>query len=310
MALDSGASRHFLNSENAFDCIHTDQIDIINVADGRKLNSSGHGPALGFPDASFVPSFPENLLSITRLCEDHDAVITITKHEASVSVDNAVKLIGYPVDGLYRVRVNRDWLNNNYSCANLANAPLHNVEETIHRRLAHQGAHVIKSLLKSEHVTGAKDFLKGIDPKTVQKAFCNACAIGKSTRQSHPSIPANERRPTEKGSLISNDITGPFPRSFHGEKYMDIYIDHHTEFVWVYCCKTKSEKYENFIDLYENHLSLLGVRTILHCDPAGENQSNRLIEYCTGKVRLEFTCVDFPQQNGKVEDSTEQSKKP
>lgn len=140
MALDSGANKHFLNNPDAFDEIHP-ATEAINIADGRKIHSEGHGPALGFPDAIYVPSFSEQLLSIYRICKDHDAVVTCTKTEANISINNVVKLVGYPTNGLYRIQVNKNWQDNNYSCANLANAQIQNIEDVVHRRLAHQGTH-------------------------------------------------------------------------------------------------------------------------------------------------------------------------
>jgi len=104
MELDSGANKHFLKNPGAFDEIHP-STEAINIADGRTIQSEGHGPALGFPDAILVSSFFKQLLSIYRVCKDHDAVVTFTHTEATISINNVVKLVGYPTNGLYHIQM-------------------------------------------------------------------------------------------------------------------------------------------------------------------------------------------------------------
>jgi len=329
--LDCGATHHFIKNPDMFDYISTDQIETIRVADGRVVHSKGHGPAAGLPDATFTPQFPKSLFSANKLCRDLNAKIHIYKdHAELISEESDTLMLRFNLkDNLYTADVSTNWLSNdnhldshtdtdedviNASAhlttaivsANIANKLPTDLLTLLHNRFCHQSAKILSTsitnnVLPAQLIAKYGTTISALQ-KNLRKHYCHGCCIGKSTRVSHPSIKPDDKRPVTKGSIIYNDIKGPLPRTMFHDRYIDLYIDAATDMAWVFISKHKSDKYHNFIDLVNNFISPLSIRSILHSDPAGENISTDLRNYCsTNNITLEYTSTDSPQQNGKAE---------
>jgi hypothetical protein len=101
--------------------------------------------------------------------------------------------------------------------------------------------------------------------------------------------------------LIHFVIWGPIATaSIHGHRYFLTILDDHSRFLWVILLKTKAEVYahvKNFITMIQNHFHVTPkyVRT--------DNGPELLIHdfYDSHGIVHQRSCVETPQQNGRVE---------
>lgn len=132
--------------------------------------------------------------------------------------------------------------------------------------------------------------------------FCEACAMGKSHKQSFPK--ANH---TTKGILdyVHSDLWGSpnVTPSLSGCKYFLTFIDDYSRRVWIYFLKTKDEPFQKFEEwkiLVENQTQkkLKCLRT----DNGLEFCNNLFDKACRdSRVKRHKTCQYTPQQNGVSE---------
>ena len=130
---------------------------------------------------------------------------------------------------------------------------------------------------------------------------CSACQFGKQSRGSFPHECNVCKKPLE---VIHIDVWGPTDTaSMHGCRYYVSFIDDHTQKVWVYFMKQKSELFGHF----KHFRAIVEKETCeqvltLRCDGGGEYFSKEYSNFLQKKrIRRQFSCRYTPQQNGVAE---------
>jgi len=101
--------------------------------------------------------------------------------------------------------------------------------------------------------------------------------------------------------MLHFDIWGPVSiQSIHGHKYFITTLDDYSHFTWIILCKSKSEvqnHVQNFIIMIENQFNCK-VKTV-----RTDNGPEFLIPnfYSSKGIERQTSCVETPQQNGRVE---------
>ncbi|GJV79145.1 ribonuclease H-like domain-containing protein [Tanacetum coccineum] len=101
---------------------------------------------------------------------------------------------------------------------------------TWHQRLGHPGSDVLRRLVSHNFISCNKE---------KPPALCHACQLGKHVR-----LPfVSNTLVTSSFDIIHSDVwTSPIP-SLSGYKYYVLFLDHYSQFVWVYPLLIKSAVY-------------------------------------------------------------------
>ncbi|KAD0338797.1 hypothetical protein E3N88_44430 [Mikania micrantha] len=164
-----------------------------------------------------------------------------------------------------------------------------------HSRLGHVNFDTIKRL-------GTSSLVQGAPPIEHPSQLCEACLAGKHTRQSFPSR-SNFRAEAPLDQVYA-DLCGPItPATNAGNRYILLFVDDHSRFMWPYMLKTKDEaleKFRIFKVLVENQY---GKKIkVLRTDRGGEFTSNEFKAFCEQSgITRQLTAPYTPQQNGIVE---------
>jgi transposase InsO family protein len=130
------------------------------------------------------------------------------------------------------------------------------------------------------------------------KAVCDVCHFAKQKRLP---FTLSTSIATSKFDLLHLDIWGPLAiPSVHGHRYFLTIVDDHTRFVWIILLKQKSEvaiKLQHFITLIENQYTT--VPKIIRSDNGPEFSLSTF--YSSKGIIHQRSCVETPQQNGRVE---------
>jgi hypothetical protein len=130
------------------------------------------------------------------------------------------------------------------------------------------------------------------------KYVCDLCHFAK---HKHLPFSVSSTNASTNFELIHFDIWGPIATaSIHGHRYFLTILDDHSRFLWVILLKTKAEvsaHVKNFITMIQNHFHVTPkyVRT--------DNGPEFLIHdfYDSHGIVHQRSCVETPQQNGRVE---------
>ena len=130
--------------------------------------------------------------------------------------------------------------------------------------------------------------------------FCESCAHGKQHR--HP-FPPSLKQARHILDLIHSDVCGPFPVSIGGYRYFILFIDDHSQYVWVYFLKKKSEASRIFKAWKAQVELATGLKVkVYRTDGGGEYTSLEFESYLEALgIRHEKTAPETPQQNGLAE---------
>jgi hypothetical protein len=129
-------------------------------------------------------------------------------------------------------------------------------------------------------------------------SVCDICHLAR-----HRKLPfvSSVNKATKCGELIHFDIWGPTSIvSVHGHKYFLTVVDDYSRFTWIILLKTKSEVsllVQQFIVMLENQFNTV-VKTV-----RTNNGPEFLIPkfYASKGIIHQTSCVETPQQNGRVE---------
>jgi len=130
------------------------------------------------------------------------------------------------------------------------------------------------------------------------KVVCDICHFAKQRK-----LPYNLSTSTasSKFELLHFDICGPLSHSFvHGHKYFLTIVDDFSRFLWVILLKTKSEvssHVKNFITLIHTHYHI--TPKYIRFDNGHEFLITEF--YASKGIIHQRSCVETPQQNGRVE---------
>ncbi|GJZ54924.1 ribonuclease H-like domain-containing protein [Tanacetum coccineum] len=164
-------------------------------------------------------------------------------------------------------------------------------QHTWHQRLGHPGSDVLRRLVSNNVISCNKKKLPVI---------CHACQLGKHVRL--PFVSSNTIISSCFDNIHSDVWTSPIP-SLSGFQYYILFLDHYSQFVWVYPLVRKFDVLSKFI-LFHNY-----VRTqfkcetrAFQCDHGGDFDNRNLHDlFNSHGIQFRFSCPKTSQQNGKSE---------
>ncbi|GKA17759.1 ribonuclease H-like domain-containing protein [Tanacetum coccineum] len=135
--------------------------------------------------------------------------------------------------------------------------------------------------------------------------LCHACQLGKHARLSF--VSSNTVITSCFEIIHSNVWTSPIP-SLSGFKYYVLFLDHYSQFIWVYPLLNKYDVWFKFI-LFRTYVRTqfkCEIRSF-QCNPGGEFDNNHFHKlFADNVIQFRFSCPKTSQQNGKSERMVQQ----
>ena len=171
----------------------------------------------------YVPNFPFNLISISKLTRDLHCVLTFSHNSVTLQDRSTGKTIGvgHESQGLFHLRSPLC----STTCTSMA-APF-----LLHSRLGHPSLSKFRKLVP--HFSSLSSF------------ECESCQLRKHTRVSFPKrLNPRTKSPFE---LIHTDVWGPSrSTSTLGFRYFVTFIDDYSRCTWLFLMKTRAELFSIF----------------------------------------------------------------
>ncbi|KAK1419234.1 hypothetical protein QVD17_28397 [Tagetes erecta] len=296
--LDNGASNHMTGNLSLFSELNKRIGGKMKFGDGSYVDICGKGSILLvgktgeqrlLTDIYYIPSLQSNIISLGKAtecgCDIH------MKDDLLLMHDDKGKLlmkVQRSKNRLYTIRLKTG----KPVCLQ---AKIDNDDWLWHARLGHVNFDSMKQMVEKNMVVG----MPKIDG---ENQICDACLVGKQTRQPFPKTASfRATRPLE---LIHGDLCGPIsPCTLTGNRYIFVLIDDFSRFMWTYFLKEKSEAFEAFKKFkvmveVETNVKIKTFRT----DRGGEFTSHEFDRFCeTEGIIRHLTAPYTPQQNGVVE---------
>ncbi|GJT59660.1 ribonuclease H-like domain-containing protein [Tanacetum coccineum] len=160
---------------------------------------------------------------------------------------------------------------------------------TWHQRLGHPGSEVLRRVLSNNSISCNKE---------KSPVLCHACQLGK-----HVKLPfvSSSTFVSSCFDIIHSDLwTSPIP-SLSGFKYYVVFLDHYSQYVWVYPLVRKSDVLSKFM-LFRNfvHTQFKCEIKSFQCDHGGEFDNHTFHKlFASHGIQFRFSCPKTSQQNGK-----------
>ena len=143
-------------------------------------------------------------------------------------------------------------------------------------------------------------------PPGFKPLLCDACVIAKSAN--HPHHAGACIRATHRGQGLHCDFNGPFPcDSLSGARYLLVFIDDFTGFIWDFYPTSQNEFFDIFHALLlrlDNELRVVNATSWIRTDNAKVFSVPRVEAECSARgIRQEFSAPYSQWQNGKAERS-------
>ncbi|GKC09487.1 ribonuclease H-like domain-containing protein, partial [Tanacetum coccineum] len=263
--MDTGASSHLNNSvtslsENFNTCMYPS----ISVGDGHSIpvTNTGHSilltptKSLHLNNVLITPHIVKNLIYVRQFVRDNNCTIEFDAFGFSVKdfLTRRVLLRCDSTGDLYTVT---------------APSPIPHAflvsQHTWHQRLGHPGGEVLRRLVSSNFISYNKE------KPTV---LCHARQLGKHVRLPFVS---SSTMISSCFDIIHSDVwTSPI-LSLSGLKYYVLFLDHYSQFVWVYPLVNKSDVMSKFV-LFRNYVctQLKCEIKSFQCDHGGEFDNRHL----------------------------------
>ncbi|GKB27817.1 ribonuclease H-like domain-containing protein [Tanacetum coccineum] len=289
--MDTGASSHLNNpvnslSENFNTCMYLS----ISVGDGHSIpvTNTGHSilptptKSLHLNNVLITPHIVKNLIYVRQFVRDNNCTIEFDAFGFSVK-DFLTRRV------LFRCDSTRDL----YPVTTPSPIPYAFLvsQHTWHQRLGHPGGEVLRRLVSSNFISYNKE---------KPPVLCHACQLGKHVRLPFVS---SSTVISSCFDIIHSDVwTSPIP-SISGFKYYVFFLDHYSQFVWVYHLVNKSDVMFKFV-LFRNYVRTQFKCEIksFQCDHGGEFNNRHLHTLFTQNgIQFRFSCPQTSQQNGKFE---------
>ena len=284
--LDTGASNHISDNKDLFSSLtFSAPLLTITLANGSQTIAKGIGsvcplPSLPLTSILYVPDFPFNLISISKLTHDLHCVLIFSYNSVTLQDRSTRKTIGigHESQGLFHL--------SSPLCSTACTstkAPL-----LFHSRLSHP------SLIKFRKPVPHYSSLSSLE--------CESCQHGKHTRVLFP----KRLDPWTKSpfKLVHMDVWGPSKSTstlrFH---YFVTFIDGYSQCTWLFLMKTRAELFSIFQKFHaEIHTQFNTSISILRSDSAMEYFSMSFFSFMSSHGILhQSSCAYTPQQNGVVE---------
>jgi hypothetical protein len=292
--LDTGATDHMICSPILFESIVLPKIqNQVHLPNGQKVPIAFTGTVKFSPDiilnnAFYVPSFNINLIYVSRLTADNTIGLFFLHTKCFLQNLSKWRTIGLAEaeSGLYHIH-----------------KPSDQSTESSPPRSIIKSCIVATDLwhLRLGHIPISKlNLLNKIDSSVTStgKSICDICPLAKQKRLS---FPLSMHTSTQVFQLIHIDIWGPFSvTSYSGHQFFLTIVDDYSRFTWLFLMKTKSETrglLNNFL-IYVHTQFNTRIQTI-RTDNGQE--FNMPTFYQDHGIIHQTTCVETPEQNGRVE---------
>ncbi|GKE07650.1 ribonuclease H-like domain-containing protein, partial [Tanacetum coccineum] len=289
--MDTGASSHLNSSVNSLsENFNTCMYPSISVGDGHSIpvTNTGHSilptpfKSLHLNNVLITPHIVKNLIFVRQFVRDNNCTIEFDAFGFSVKdfMTCRVLLRCDSTGDLYPVT---------------APSPIPHVflvsQHTWHQRLGHPGREVLRHLVSNNLISCNKE-----KPPTL----CHACQFGKHVRLSFVS---SNTVVTSSFDIIHSDVWTSSIPSLSGFKYYILFLDHYSQFVWVYPLINKPDVLSKFV-LFRTYVRTqfnCEIRS-LQCDHGGEFDNHNLHKlFADNGIQFRFSCPKISQQNGKSE---------
>ncbi|GJS71134.1 ribonuclease H-like domain-containing protein [Tanacetum coccineum] len=164
-------------------------------------------------------------------------------------------------------------------------------QHTWHQRLVHPRRKVLRHLVSNNFIPCNKE---------KPLVLCHACQLGKHVRLL---FVISNTVVTSCFDIIHSDVwTSPIS-SLLGFKYYVLFLDHYSQFVWVYHLLNKYDVLSKFV-LFRTYVRTrfkCEIRSF-QCDHGGEFDNRNLHKlFADNGIQFHFSCPKTSQQNGKSE---------
>jgi transposase InsO family protein len=330
-ALDSGASKHFVDSTITVQNAVVNEGVQIRVASGEILASpsvgsivlqTSAGKRISLKGVMSHPKMCANLLSVSSLCggTNGGGVWFTEKKALVINAETAVKInavIGASESGVLLEADCRRGLymfdaepveqahsvTDETPSAVVSTAPpsvaaFSDEEKRWHYRLAHLAPSGMKKLKSSGGVVGLEDM-----PVCADGELCAACMRGKAHREPFREKVPERARATRVLERVHADLCGPITESLGGSTYMLLIVDEFSRKVFGYFVARKSDAAGHIMQWCRQAVAQTGKPIVeFHTDGGGEFTSNELgAFYVANGIKATTTQPHTPQQNGIVE---------
>ncbi|GJX15168.1 ribonuclease H-like domain-containing protein [Tanacetum coccineum] len=289
--MDTGASSHLNSSVNSLsEIFNTCMYPSISVGDGHSIpvTNTGHSilptptRSLRLNNVLITPHIVKNLIYVRQFIRDNNCTIEFDAFGFSVKdfLTRRVLLRCDSTGGLYPVT----------SLSPIPHAFLVS-QHTWHQRLGHPRGEVLHRLASSNIISCNKE---------KPLVLCHACQLGKHVKL--PFVSSDTVISSCFDIIHSNVWTSPIS-SLSGFKYYVLFLDHYSQFVWVYPLVNKSDVMSKFV-LFRNYVHTQFKCEIksFQCDHGGEFDNRRQHTlFAQNEIQFRFSCPQTFQQNGKSE---------
>jgi hypothetical protein len=293
--IDSRASDHICSNAALFDDYHDIspiQVKMPNgtIAYAKKAGSVKLSAEFIVHNVLLVPEFSLNLLSVPRLTYNSHIRVSFDGLVCLIQDKKNLKMIGSGevIEGLYYLTTKSEIITANTSTPSTHSSNIHIPKQAIwHFRLGHL-SHSRLLLMQASFP------FVNIDNNVV----CDICHLARFKKLAYK---LSRNKASKCRELIHFDIWGPTSvHSIHGHRYFLTALDDHSRFTWVILLKSKSEVSSlvvQFVKMIETQFNTL-VKTI-----RTDNGPEFLIPhfYASKGIEHQTSCVETPQQNGRVE---------
>lgn len=286
--LDTGASIHltgnfrYLRKPQKLSMPCSIQLPNGRTAHANLMGQVYLGPNLVLREVLYVPEFACNLISIGKLLMESNYSITILREFFFVQDPTSRMPIGVGElrGGVYLLR----------RVAPMAAGSAIKMEDygLWHRRLGHPSRQALS-------------YISGFSMNNMNSSPCDICMRAKQTRNH---FPVSDNKASRCFELIHCDIWGPYSElSLSGARYFLTIVDDYSRGVWVYLLREKSEAYGCLIKFCNLIKTQFGWEVkIVRSDNGREFTSGHIHKfYLERGIIHQTSCVNTPQQNGRVE---------
>ncbi|KAK2361432.1 putative mitochondrial protein [Trifolium repens] len=290
--LDSGASHHICISLSWFQSyIEITPINIKlpngNFAVAKYSGTVSFSPQFNIINVLYVPEFSVNLLAVSKLCHSLHCLIQFHDSQCLIQDQKSLRMIGSAREheGLY-------YLNLTDRIAHVATIDGSHTPSIPQQAIWHfRLGHLSHSRMTRLHTKFPYVILD-------QNGVCDICHLAKQKKLPYSS---SFSKADAAYDVIHLDIWGPISiKSIHGFSYFLTAVDDYSRFTWIILMKHKSETRQHVINLVKmiktqhNH----DVK-IIRSDNGPEFLMHDF--YSSHGILHQTSCVESPQQNGRVE---------
>jgi hypothetical protein len=288
---DSGCSAHMTpHKEWILDYRRLPEPVKVRVGNNQLITARGIGSietSVGtLKNVHYVPDLGQSLFSLSSAAEQ-GIEFKIDQESLKILQGQEVIMTASKVNGVYLLE---------FEIIRELTALVAATMDDWHQRLGHPSTDVIERMARKSSVEGMK--LKN----SVKHSKCEACALNKCTRTSHPSKSTEKAK--KAGQVLHIDTAGPMAHeSLGGSRYFLLAKDEFSTYKQVRPVASKSD----ISDEVKRIISVTELETgnkvlCLVSDNGSEFTNHDLSSYLRDKgIEQRFSVVYTPQQNGFIE---------